>query len=233
MSCCNETSTIEMKDPPFKLGRLVQFDNRSLGYPIRPLLPELAPRSYSWRCDERLDQGNIGSCVGMGFSYDLAARPVEVPGVTEATALQIYHLAQTLDPWSGEAYEGTSVLAGAKATKQLFPRAFDSYRWAFGLNDVILTLGYRSPVILGIPWLSNMFNPDSNGIIKATGSQAGGHCILADAVDVTTRYVRMLNSWGRGWGKNGRCWISFDDLDKLLHMEGEALVTVRKHMIEV
>lgn len=217
-----------------KWGRLIQFDERSLGYPIRTFLPQLAPRSYSWRCDERLDQGNLGSCVGNGFAYDLAARPVEVGGVTEATALKIYHLAQQLDQWaSTPPQEGTSVIAGAKATKQLWPKAFDSYRWAFGLNDVVMSLGYNSPVILGIPWLADMMHPDSNGIIKATGTVQGGHCILADAVDVTTRYIRMLNSWSASWGKNGRCWISFEDLDKLLHQDGEALVTMHKHMVTV
>jgi hypothetical protein len=214
-------------------GRLEEFDERSRAFPIRTLIGDRPLRSYKWRCETRLDQGSEGSCVGHGFAHNLAARPVEIAGVTSDLAVKIYKTAQTLDPWPGEAYSGTSVLAGAKSTMQLYPKSFDSYRWCFGLNDVCLTLGYRGVVILGIKWLSGMDRPDAQGIIKARGQLRGGHCLIADGIDVSTRYIRLLNSWGRSYGLEGHCWISFDDLNGLLQDGGEGLVTVKQHKFDL
>jgi C1A family cysteine protease len=36
----------------------------------------------------------------------------------------------------------------------------------------------------------------------------------------------MVNSWGPGWGQNGRAWITFKDLDRLIKAEGEAAVAM-------
>lgn len=216
-----------------EFGRLEEFDDRSRNYPVRTMLGDRPLRSYKWRCDEKLDQGSEGSCVGMGFAYNLAARPVEIAGVNEVVAVKIYKTAQTLDQWPGENYSGTSVLAGAKSCMQLYPKSFDSYRWCFGLNDVCLALGYHSCVILGVKWLEGMNHPDANGIIHARGAVRGGHCILADGIDVATRYIRLLNSWGSSWGKAGRCWVSFDDLNGLLQDGGEGLVTVKQHKFDL
>ncbi len=38
----------------------------------------------------------------------------------------------------------------------------------------------------------------------------------------------MRNSWGRGWGVDGDCLISIEDLDRLLGEAGEACVPVRR-----
>jgi C1A family cysteine protease len=38
--------------------------------------------------------------------------------------------------------------------------------------------------------------------------------------------VRMVNSWGRGWGQKGRAWITFQELDKLIKLQGEAAVAI-------
>ena len=108
------------QDP--RLDRLVEFDEKSRSFPIRELLRADEPRSYTWSLPVYLDQGYEGACVGFSWSHELAARPVEVQGVTNETARQVYFEAQRIDEWEGGAYdgaipfyEGTSVLAGAKA----------------------------------------------------------------------------------------------------------------------
>jgi hypothetical protein len=213
---------------PFTLGRKIQFDERSRNFPVRTLLPVKPLRSYTWRCFDYLDQGADGSCVGFSWTHELAARPSEVPNLNATTAFAVYKLAQTIDPWEGENYEGTSVLAGVKAVQKLHPDKITEYRWAFNLQDVLMTLSYLGPVVIGIPWYTGMFVPDADGLIKPTGWQAGGHAILVKGINIKTGLVRLHNSWGTGWGKGGDCFISFSDLDRLLREQGEACIAVKR-----
>lgn len=200
-------------------------DPRSRAYPVRALTTSARPRSYTWRCEAWNDQGVEGACVGFAWSHELAARPVVQP-TSEADARAIYHRAQQLDTWPGEAYDGTSVLAGAKAVQER--AGLVEYRWAFGLDDLIGAVGLRGPAVLGIPWTTGMWDTDAAGYVHATGRVVGGHAILAHGVNLPGRYFTLRNSWGRGWGVNGGCRISFDDLGRLLADDGEACVPVRR-----
>lgn len=212
-----------------KLGRKEEFDPRSRLFHVGAVLAPRAytkPRSYQWSCNTRLDQGNVGSCVGNGWAHELAARPKVIKGLTEDIALQIYHKAQTLDPFRGENYEGTTVLAGVKAVQSMWPKYIKEYRWGFNLEDMVATLGYHGPVVLGVPWYQGMFRPDATGLIKVTGSLAGGHCLLARGVDVKKQLILLHNSWGAGWGINGSCYIGYEDMKKLLRNGGEQCIPV-------
>ena len=106
-----------------RLDRIVQFDDRSRNYPIRAqITPKQAskPRSYTWSVGKGLDQGNEGSCVGFSWAHELIARPaVFLYADYNYARNQIYKAAQEIDEWPGVAYEGTSVLAGAKIVKKL------------------------------------------------------------------------------------------------------------------
>lgn len=230
-----EKKSLELKDGTTtqdkRLDRLVHFDERSKAFPIRELIGDKQPRSYTWRLNTRLDQGSDGACVGFSWSHELAARPVEVPNITNATALQTYYRAQQLDEWEGGAYpgaspfyEGTSVLAGAKAVQET--GHMKEYRWAFSLNDALLAIGYQGPGILGTWWYSDMFEPDEKGFVKPTGSRVGGHAIIVRGISVKGRYVRLSNSWGTNWGVGGDCFVTFEDFEKLLMDEGEFCIPV-------
>lgn len=208
------------------LDRVVHFDERSRNYPIRELLATAAPRSYTWACKPHLNQGSEGACVGFAWAHELAARPVVVPNVDNTAALKVYHEAQTLDEWPGEDYDGTSVLAGAKAVQA--DGYMPEYRWAFSLDDLILAIGNHGPAVLGINWYNDMFNPSLMGWVKPTGGIAGGHAILARGVNIKKRYVTLRNSWGISWGCLGDCKISFDDLEFLLNDNGEACIPVQR-----
>ena len=136
-------------------------------------------------------------------------------------AFNLYRYCQTVDEWPGEAYSGTSVLAGAKV---LQARGYlKEYRWAFGLDDLVLAVGYRGPAVLGIPWYESMYSAP-NGRVAVSGRQVGGHCILARGVNVREQWVLLRNSWGTRWGVGGDARISFDDLDRLLKEGGEACI---------
>lgn len=207
------------------LDRLEQFDEASREFSIRKrLVPDAPLRSFIWDASVWLDQGQEGACVGFSFGGKLSADPIDFPNITDDSAREIYNKAKTLDSIPGEDYSGTSVLAGAKAVKKLYPEIAKGYRWAFSLEDVIRTLGYVGPVVLGINWYQGMFEPNREGIIYTDGPIMGGHAIMARGVDVDNKLIRLRNSWGKNWGVQGDCFISFDSLDMLLRERGEACI---------
>ena len=220
-----------------RLDRLVSFDKRSRNFGVASTIAASRPRSYSWRLCDILNQGNEGSCVGHGISHELKARPSEVKGVDHRFAVEkIYWPAQQIDDWPGglypgarPRYEGTSVLAGLKVTQAM--GYFDAYRWAFGIDDLIMGVGYNGPAVLGINGYEGMQNTDPDGFIHVTGRVVGGHCALCAKVDLRRQAFRIPNSWGRGWGQDGWAWISFSDMDKLLRNQGEAAFPMGRHSV--
>lgn len=228
-----------------RLDRVVQFDERSRNYPVRTVISQI-PKTKTWACNRWNDQGQEGACVGFSWSHELSADPVVI-AADSAVATRIYKLAQTLDQWPGEAYEGTSVLAGAKAVQTLKSRGvplMPEYRWAFGIDDLILAVGNLGPAVLGVNWYQGMTRTNSQGFIVPSGGLVGGHAILCrgitlywvnprtaktlDNIDRQKSYFTLRNSWGRSWGKNGDCYITVADMDTLLKQDGEAVIPVRR-----
>lgn len=233
------------------VDRIVQFDDRSRGFSAVEAfgLGDKPFRSYTWSCDQYNDQGSEGACVGFAWSHELSAKPkVVIRG--DEYALKVYNRAKEIDPWPGEDYSGTSVLAGVKAVMEdvnsLGNAYIREYRWGFGLQDVMRIIGYRGPVVLGINWYYDMYFPQDNGFITPTGQLVGGHAIMANGirivkkdssgdypvpfenVDLDKSWVRLHNSWGRSYGLGGDAKITLTDLDKLLREQGEACIpTIR------
>lgn len=168
-------------------------------------------------------------------------------------ALAVYHRAQQIDPWPGEDYEGTSVLAGVKAVMEIAGEhdlpLYSGYHWAFGIEDVIRTIGYLGPVVFGIDWYDGMYDTDEYGFVHVTGPKVGGHAILGrginltwidpegphelENVDMEQSFIRLRNSWGQSWGLNGDCRVTLKDMDYLLQDGGEAcIVEGRNYFVE-
>jgi hypothetical protein len=221
-----------------RLARIQQFDERSKKYSIRKLVAGKKLRGYTWSCGKVLDQGAEGACVGFSFGHELIARPAVVSSVTAKFARErIYWEAQRIDPWAGGSYpganpqyEGTSVLAGVQTLQKA--GYFESYHWAFSIEELALAVGYCGPAVLGLPWYESMFDVHSCGYLHVFGDVAGGHAILCNGVDVKSQTFRLHNSWGPKWGKNGEALISWSELDRLLHEDGEACIpTGRKKVV--
>lgn len=231
------------------VDRLPEFDERSRGFAAADALDPDAPlQSKHWRCHVYNDQGREGACVGFAWSHELSARPFKVEK-DAAFALQIYRRAQQLDPWPGEDYSGTSVLAGIKAVMEIENSRgnplIKEYRWAFGTEDVLRVLGHLGPVVLGIEWQSSFYTPDANGQIWLNNNKVGGHAILAkgikivkndpegpdtfDNVDRVKSLVRLHNSWGTDYGRGGDCFMNVYDLNHLLmDKDGECCIPVKR-----
>jgi len=209
-----------------KFDRRVHYDERSRNF--RTLAAVAAPRSYTWSCPVRLNQGNLGACVGFGWSEELASRPKMHVAVSNTTGFDLYDLAQTLDHWDDTPpEEGTSVLAGAKAAQQM--GYLGEYRWCFSIDDLIRSVGNTGPVVMGTWWTSDMMSTDEKGFLEPTGSKVGGHCWLTNGVNIGMRYFKCVQSWGRSFGIDGAFYITFEAMEQLLLDEGEACVpTIRK-----
>lgn len=218
-----------------------RHDERSIAYGIAPKLDMEAPLvDRMWAPGLMLNQKNEGACVGFAFASEALAEPIpvdltrlkaNVPPTWDLFARFLYGMARYLDPWPGEDYEGTSVLAGAKAAQNV--GLLPAYRWAFGLDEVVRTVVQKGPVVLGTNWYSDMYAPKS-GIVTPTGSLVGGHAYLLCGYRTSVPQLDgapgavIKNSWGTTWGLNGLATISLPHLNTLLQQDGEACVPVSR-----
>jgi len=229
------------------VDRLPEFDERSRKFSAVADIEDKPLRSKQWECDVYNDQGREGACVGFAWTHELAAKPRPIKR-DAAFAIEIYNRARQLDQWEGENYSGTSVLAGVKALQEIKNSKGNplirEYRWAFGTEDVLRTLGWKGPVILGIEWHSSQYNPDENGRIWLNGDVVGGHAIMAKGIDIVWKdpegpetfdnvddlksLIRLHNSWGPDWGIGGDAWFTVYELNYLLGRDGEACIPTRR-----
>lgn len=208
------------------LDRRVGHEPTNLAYPIRRLIDDAPTRAVWWMRGVQLDQADTGHCVGFASAGEAAASPVRVwqMGSNDAAHAWYYEIKdKAYDPWGRE--DGSSVNAGMRVGRDR--GLWSGWRWAFGVADMkrALTVG---PVVLGINWSNDMFDPDDDGFVTPTGGQAGGHAILC--TDWSPNYkgrrsaFRLQNSWGSGWSVNGRCYVAEADMATLLADDGEAAV---------
>lgn len=229
----------EYPSQPFSSERLLTWrsrhDERSRAFGVRATLPGSAPvQDRLWPVGPVLDQGTEGQCVGCAV-VDAVNVMVKIahPGppqeydLEDATA--IYHRAQQLDEVPGEAYSGTSVLAGMKAAVEA--GLFGGYLWAFGTRDIAQAVLQRGPVVIGVPWLSGMYETGPGGLVTLAGDDTGaGHCLAVVGMKRTGPqgqpgpFFVWQNSWGPGYGDGGLGFIHHRDLARLLHGRGEAAI---------
>lgn len=109
------------------------------------------------------DQGSEGACVGFGV-----ARMLTHLNRKRYDAFDIYHRAQKIDEWAGEAYSGTSVRAGLDVVRDEGPRwvyrgttrapnlaeGIAVNRWATDMTDLLTVLGWDQSASL-VPFLNS------------------------------------------------------------------------------
>jgi hypothetical protein len=211
------------------LGRVLEHDERSRGFPAKTTAVQ---RTVLWsHTAPVLDQGELGSCTGNALAQCLNTTHFKASRkryLDEAAAKALYSKATTLDDVPG-AYPpqdtGSSGLAVCKAGVQL--GYLSGYQHAFGFDHFIGAL-QLSPVIVGTNWYQGMYDVDSMGFITPGGDIAGGHEYLILGVNITGQYVTMLNSWSKGWGRNGRARIRFNDFQRLLNEDGDVTIPLGK-----
>lgn len=212
------------KAPPDRSGDM----NYLLPRPRGSLLAGIDSRL--WYSSGVLDQEATSQCVAFsGFKY-LTTGPV-MNRHPHQTPAEIYGECLKNDEWEGEDWDGgTSVRALFKVLKNW--GYISEYRWAFDVETVVGHLLTKGPVVVGTNWYHDMFMPhDRTGYMSVTGPVVGGHAWLLIGAyknkynpDKTRGAIRMINSWGKGWGQYGRAWITFGDMNRLIKEDGEACV---------
>lgn len=181
----------------------------------------------------------VHNCVGYSIATAAVVGPITqrlALGTTEraqAFADEIYIAALDLDEWEGnDPNNGTSVRAGMKAAVKA--GLIKGFAWGEGLKDTIDFVLNFGPVVNGTIWPDSMMEIDAHGYLNIDpdstldGAHAAGHAWAIVGVNTQTRNpdgsrgrFTMLQSWGRGWGRDGKgiAYMSFPTWSQL-HMAG-------------
>lgn len=210
-----------------RLGRHVNHDPRSLRYTVGAPARTIVSVEHE-RVIPVLDQGDLGSCTGNASVGALGTKPLydslpsqDQPILDEDLAVLVYKKATQIDPYDGEYPPddtGSDGLSVAKVCKAY--GLTSGYTHATSLAAMQAAL-QDTPVIVGVNWYSGFDSPDSNGLVKLSGSVRGGHEFEVVGLDMDKQLFHAVNSWGTGWGKQGHFWFSFADMTRLLKEDGD------------
>jgi len=219
--------------PGMHLGRNVVHDSRNLSY--RWQHSGAAPVSKMWvRHGGILDQGDLGSCTGNAETGALecdpcyAALPAGHPALDEALAVRIYSAATALDPFPGTYPPDDTGSDGPDAAKAAVQLGLASgYLHCLSLADVLDAL-QQHPAIVGLNWYDSFDGVGSDGYVSISpgASIRGGHEVLCRGLDVSSQRLYFDNSWGPDWGDKGSFSMSYATLDRLLHEQGDATISL-------
>lgn len=223
------------RDP--RLGRHIRHDSRSRQYPF----PTAGIPIRSVRHTRHVpvwDQGDIGDCVANAALGILAtgpfyptyqALPAPPYPLTEAGCVQAYIDLTAADDVPGQYRPGDPASQdtgsdGLSAAKLLTAKgAISGYQHTFTLDDALRALQVV-PLAVGTVWTAAMFEPNPVGLVSIAGAEQGGHEYIADEYDDQRGWVGFTNSWGPGFGVNGRFYLQAEDFDILLHRDGDVTV---------
>lgn len=211
-----------------RLGRHVFHDERSKEYVAEQAAKPKSVKHASTGLP--LDQGDVGSCTAEALCGALNTDPDsgvlkgQVAGhtFTQDDAYKLYGLETRNEgqPWPPDDPGGTGLWV-CKAAKQL--GWITRYTHTFSFTSALRALVLR-PNIWGVNWYQGFDSPDAEGLVKISGSIRGGHEIVAVEIDTTRQVVGFVNSWGTGWGLDGRFYVGYGDCERLLSEQGDVTV---------
>lgn len=111
---------------------------------------------------------------------------------------------------------------------QARPFRISSFYTARTTEEIKMGVYLTKAVLIGIDVTESFYYPDKDGIVTFGKNEEslGGHAIIICGwryIDNKPYWI-IINSWGKSWGVNGCCYISFDDLSRLLMDDAYVLV---------
>ena len=218
--------TVAVGDRTFYLGRLndAERDERNREHPAARMF---APRrAVRWKRRGPALEQKVGSCTGNALAgwFNSSPSTVGQRERIEDDAERYYSWGTRVDGIRGvwrptdTGSTGPAVCKGARNHGELA-----GWSHAFGVEHLLdaLQLG---PVMVGTVWLDGMFETDPSGLVTPAGQEAGGHEYLADEYVPGGDLVGFQNSWGPGWGVDGRFYMRRADVAALLREGGDVTV---------
>lgn len=185
-----------------------------------PIVPTPPPgQVLSWWDDDdpTLDQGDTGHCVGFTGADWENALPVDDHRPNQR-GHDLYYLCKDVEGEHGQengAYVRSlmKVLVGAGQLK--------TYAACETMDDVVGFVTTQGPLCWGMGWTDSMFYPNSEGIVRPSGPDVGGHAIIEVAYHVDEDLHEFMNHWGPEWGVNGHFFMRGVDVANRLTADGE------------
>ncbi len=183
---------------------------------------------YSWAVPSIYNQGNQGSCVGHGAAAGYAtARKLGGYGNERLSATFVYSLINGGQDNGAIVSHAMGVLKNVGTCLEttvgpgkIYPphpphaKAEAARFKAEGIyavntfDEMVSGLQYGFIPVFGID-IGQNFSPNREGILPEYRPGGGGHCMYAVGYKKINDkpYLIVVNSWGRGWGAGGICYM--------------------------
>lgn len=173
-----------------------------LGNPLSNDLPDVY--TYEDMIKEVRDQGQTMKCVAYSTKYVMEIIR-SLNGLDTTLDIDDIYDSRTNDG------DGMSIKEGMKYAFENVPDTV-----CYGRLNSILSIKYHlltsGPCIMALPVYSD--EPDFwNG-----SEYAGGHAIAC--VGYNEDSFILVNSWGKGWGYGGLCYLPYTNMDKIIECWG-------------
>lgn len=186
------------------------------------------------------DTGPEGTTVGFAIAYALqAAVKAKTKQSVTLSPRGIYVLAKQYDEWPGEDYEGTSIIGGLKAVREI--GAYLEDNWPYenkskpktarktsykisayselkGVEQILNALRENKIIVAMIQVTDDFDKTDKDGrvTVKLPLKTIGAKAISIVGYNKKTPEFKFANDWGAAWGKDGFGLIKDTDLTRIM-----------------
>ena len=172
--------------------------------------------------DFRINQGAEGTCVGHAATNVLLAGPSPHRDYVSFQTEELAHqFARRLYlEASGDTTYQQGMYPRDACAELLRDELIESYWKVLQPDDIITALLTFGPVMVAWPWYESMYmTVGTKAYLKVNlaSTHVGYHCLALTGIDMAPDdgglpFVRLQNSWGSDWGKDGTARVTIENL---------------------